>query len=378
MLGLDFDGYLGGSFPCPPKTITHEKQIVSNPDYRKWLRQDALIRHAILSSSTFAIQPSLNGLTTTAQAWKKLNETYANRSRTRYLTLRDVLSNISKEGKSVSEYMQAIKTVANDLALIGHPLTEDEIVHHVLRGLTSEFKEISAGIRARSEAISFEELHEKLSDHEMFLKLDDARKDSHQFTAQYSQRSSSNSSGRRYNNNSWHNRNPHNQNNNSRPQSPSNFQPFKGSGGNFQGNHNQGNKNNQQWNTQPWRGNSNNQPKTVCQLCYKLGHTARCCRTSPQTNYTASETNNNTNWIMDSGASHHITSDLQNMAIHSDYVGNDGIIIGDGSGIPITHTGSTTLSSCNSTFQLNNVLCAPSIKKNLICFTILQTKQYLY
>ncbi|KAJ0093601.1 hypothetical protein Patl1_26524 [Pistacia atlantica] len=130
--------------------------------------------------------------------------------------------------------MQAIKTVANDLALIGHPLTEDEIVHHVLRGLTSEFKEISAGIRARSEAISFEELYEKLSDHEMFLKLDDARKDSHQFTAQYSQRSSSNNSGRRYNN-SWHNRNPHNQNNNSRPQSPNNFQPFKGSGGNFQG-----------------------------------------------------------------------------------------------------------------------------------------------
>ncbi|KAJ0033975.1 hypothetical protein Pint_26109 [Pistacia integerrima] len=137
-----------------PKTITHEKQIVSNPDYRKWLHQDALIRHAILSSSTFAIQPSLNGLTTTAQAWKKLNETYANRSRTRYLTLRDVLSNISKKGKSVSEYMQAIKTMANDLALIGHPLIEDKIVHHVLRGLTSEFKEISAGIRALFLAIS--------------------------------------------------------------------------------------------------------------------------------------------------------------------------------------------------------------------------------
>ncbi|KAJ0093600.1 hypothetical protein Patl1_26525 [Pistacia atlantica] len=70
MLGLDLDGYLDGSFPCPPKTITHEKQIVSNPDYRKWLRQDALIRHAILSSSTFAIQPSLDGLTTVSRLGK--------------------------------------------------------------------------------------------------------------------------------------------------------------------------------------------------------------------------------------------------------------------------------------------------------------------
>lgn len=48
------------------------------------------------------------------------------------------------------------------------------------------------------------------------------------------------------------------------------------------------------------------------------------------------------------------------------YGGNDGIIIGDGLGIPITHTSSTTLTFGKFNFKLNNVLCAPTIKRNLI------------
>ena len=72
------------------------------------------------------------------------------------------------------------------------------------------------------------------------------------------------------------------------------------------------------------------------------------------------------NWIVDSGASHHITSDLQNLSIHNNYDGNEDIIIGDGKRIPITHSGSSTLSSLTITFTLDDVLCAPNIKRNLI------------
>ena len=74
----------------------------------------------------------------------------------------------------------------------------------------------------------------------------------------------------------------------------------------------------------------------------------------------------NANWVIDSGASQHITSDLQNLSIHSEYGGTDDVIIGDGNGISITHTDSTNLITENSNFMLGNVLCAPSIHKNLI------------
>ena len=41
-------------------------------------------------------------------------------------------------------------------------------------------------------------------------------------------------------------------------------------------------------------------------------------------------------------------------------------MIGDGSGLSITHTGSTSLPTTHNTFQLINVLCVPAMKKNLI------------
>lgn len=44
-------------------------------------------------------------------------------------------------------------------------------------------------------------------------------------------------------------------------------------------------------------------------------------------------------WIIDSGATHHVTSNLANFSMHAPYSGSDGVIVGDGVGLPITHTG---------------------------------------
>jgi hypothetical protein len=41
-------------------------------------------------------------------------------------------------------------------------------------------------------------------------------------------------------------------------------------------------------------------------------------------------------------------------------------MIGDGTGLHITHTGSSTLLSGSSIFHLKNILCVPDIKKNLV------------
>ncbi|BBH07832.1 transposable element gene [Prunus dulcis] len=47
-------------------------------------------------------------------------------------------------------------------------------------------------------------------------------------------------------------------------------------------------------------------------------------------------------------------------------MGTDDILIGDGSNLAITHIGSTSLKTPHHHFTLNNVLCVPSMKKNLI------------
>jgi hypothetical protein len=71
-------------------------------------------------------------------------------------------------------------------------------------------------------------------------------------------------------------------------------------------------------------------------------------------------------WLMDSAASHHITSNLTNLSIHSEYDGTDEVVISDGSGLKVTHVGSMSLSSFSKSFLLHNTLYIPNIHKNLV------------
>ena len=72
-----------------------------------------------------------------------------------------------------------------------------------------------------------------------------------------------------------------------------------------------------------------------------------------------------TEWVMDSGASSHMTPDTGNISLFrppcSTYPSS--IIVGNGSTLPVTSTGHTILPG---TFYLNDVLVAPTIIKSLI------------
>ena len=61
-----------------------------------------------------------------------------------------------------------------------------------------------------------------------------------------------------------------------------------------------------------------------------------------------------------------MTSDLQNIFLHYDSTYHNDIMIGDDTGLPITHTGSSTLQSTPHSFLLHDVFCVSSMKRNLI------------
>ncbi|RZS14822.1 hypothetical protein BHM03_00046560 [Ensete ventricosum] len=63
--------------------------------------------------------------------------------------------------------------IIDDLVLIGHNLSDDEIIVHILSGLGTEYKELTVAIRARDLSLLFEELYDKLIDYETYLKRED-------------------------------------------------------------------------------------------------------------------------------------------------------------------------------------------------------------
>ena len=69
---------------------------------------------------------------------------------------------------------------------------------------------------------------------------------------------------------------------------------------------------------------------------------------------------------MDTGASHHISQDLQQLTLANSYPGADQVIVGDGTGLKITHTGNSIIQTSVKPLYLKQVLCVPKIQSNLL------------
>ncbi|XP_070672688.1 retrovirus-related Pol polyprotein from transposon RE1 isoform X1 [Malus domestica] len=70
-------------------------------------------------------------------------------------------------------------------------------------------------------------------------------------------------------------------------------------------------------------------------------------------------------WLIDSGTTSHFTNDVANIS-STPYTGEDKVYIGDGKGLSIHHTGSSSLHTSHSSFKLRNVLHVPFMKHNLL------------
>jgi len=71
-------------------------------------------------------------------------------------------------------------------------------------------------------------------------------------------------------------------------------------------------------------------------------------------------------WFADSGATNHVTSDLSQLSIHTDYNGEDHFAVGNGQKLSIHHTGSSKLPCTTRPLHLNKILHVPSITKSLL------------
>lgn len=162
----------------------------------------------------------------------------------------------------------------------------------------------------------------------------------------------------------------------------------------YRGNHyhNPGRYNNNRGHRGTYRGQSSNRghPQGVrhssfssnrapCQICGSTSHEAIDCydRMNPDfsgkippaklaamcAHYTSKPS---PSWLLDSGATTHITNDIANISSPTPYTGEDKVYVGDGNGLSIHHIGSSSLHSPHAKFHLSNVLHVPQMKHNLL------------
>ncbi|KAG9441455.1 hypothetical protein H6P81_017309 [Aristolochia fimbriata] len=119
------------------------------------------------------------------------------------------------------------------------------------------------------------------------------------------------------------------------------------------------------------RSDSSNRP--LCQICNKIGHTAIQCHNRFNLSYQSpapleahsAELDNSSDsaWYIDSGESYHISSDASLLIGNGPYNGPDQVMLGNGSGLPISAIGTLNLTP---SLPLQGVLSIPSSLKNLL------------
>src|ERR1044072_9310115 len=104
----------------PPRCLSEDDRVsaTENPAYTIWIQQDSTLFTWLLSSLSDSILPTVVNCTESWQIWHELRNFFQVQAQAQSTKLRTELKNVSKGTKSISEYLNQIKTIVNALISI--------------------------------------------------------------------------------------------------------------------------------------------------------------------------------------------------------------------------------------------------------------------
>jgi histone deacetylase 1/2 len=264
-----------------------------------------------------------------------------------------------------------MKSLENEMISAGKALEDEDMVSYILAGLKDDsYTGLVAAILARTEPIMVSELYSQLLSYE-------SRQQMLRGISQSSVNAATRGGHGRFGGRGGGGRGDQGR---GHPQGGGNGgQGGYHNGGNGGGYHNGGNHGRGRGNyNNNGRGRGNNNhgggDRPRCQLCNVSGHTIMNCwyrfdqdfvpreRTAANVNY---NNNGGGGWNIDTGATDHITSELERLHAHERYHGNDQVHAANGVGMNISHIGNSIIPTHDQNIHLKDVLHVPDATKNL-------------
>jgi hypothetical protein len=291
-------GYVDGTISMPPQSIpafSDGSITIPNPAFLTWVQQDQMVLSALISSFTERLIAQVIGYFTSREVWIALDHLFASHSRARIMQTHFLLATLKKGGSFVTDYFQKFKSLSDTLAAAGQPLNEFESLSFVLAGLDIDFDSIVTTISTRGDTMPLKDLYSHLLIHEQRIEHQSAITELVFPSANVATKSPQRGRGR----------------------GSSSFNRGRGCGRN--------------------RGfppllptPQGDSSRPICQACNKPSHIALTCYNQfnhayqreppqPMQAYIAAPSSaGDLNWYPDTGATHHITFDLNNLNLQQE------------------------------------------------------------
>ncbi|XBJ16758.1 hypothetical protein VPH35_008318 [Triticum aestivum] len=328
--GAQMEHHLDATSPPPPATLTitkegKEEQVV-NFARSLWYAQQQQLQGYLMGSLSREIPAQVATLQTPAEVWNTIHAMFAAQSQAQAINTRIELTNLKKGNMSMADYLGKIKSLTDEVASTASALSDPEIVSKILAGLDMEYNPVVSALAARVEPITVQDLYSQLLSFDARLTLlhgGDLR--------QSSVNSVSRGRGR--------GRGHQGQRGGGRGRGTSSGEGARSSGGS--GSHGGGGYNNSGgFNNNNGRRPSS-RPRPRCQLCKKSGHEVIDCWHRYDEDFVPSdrhvaaamrEQGGDGVWYVDSGATGHVTNELEQLALREHYHGADQIHTASGGG----------------------------------------------
>ncbi|KAK1696905.1 hypothetical protein QYE76_013602 [Lolium multiflorum] len=151
-------GFVDGTFPCPSEMISNPQHktdatappLLNNPEFSAWSQQDAAIMSAIMSTSTEEIQGMILFATSSADAWGILSSSFSSQTTARSMAIRGALHDCKKLDSTITAYYNKVKALSDSLMSIGQPLTTVEFTGYLMKGLGQDYDSLVQIVSART------------------------------------------------------------------------------------------------------------------------------------------------------------------------------------------------------------------------------------
>lgn len=377
-------GFVDGTLPCPAAMIPDlaaPTTTIQNPLMAAWHQQDQAILSAIICSLSEEVIGMVMLATTSREAWETLTSSFSSRSTARAMQICGALQKVKKLDSTITVYFNKVKQLSDTLTSIGQPLRTEEFNAYLMAGLDSDYDGLVEIVSARSvtDPMPVRDVYASMLNTEQRVEARKANLGFEIHSANYMARTGGNRPGQfqpQY-----------------RPASSpqGKFTYSKPDGG---GQFSASTSSSPSDHRGPAPGaTSGGGSRPTCQICEKVGHVASCCFKRYSRTFLGagndgrymdrqlsvfsvshgSTSQGNTpsypidpSWYVDTGATDHLTNELNKLHIKEQYHGKDHVHTANGSGMRITHIGQSTLPTQSHPLILKNILHVPSVTRNLL------------